>query len=215
MSPQKIREISLYGLLVFVIAVLAIQAVLVLAAVVSVWLSDGVLVMKGIMVILSAVIMSGTVSIGLAFCFSLISVSQRVVSEAGFGEKIFNNLVSNLVDDFDDGDLVSNSELNRSLNAGLKEFFKLEGDESGLFGPLSWLMTLVQRVILWATFRMVIKECSEDGKSVSLSLVRSKLGGFFDRLLIDYLNELKWDLVWKTLGVSLFVVIVGSFLLMK
>ena len=76
-------------------------------------------------------------------------------------------------------------------------------------------MTLVQRVILWATFRMVIKECSEDGKSVSLSLVRSKLGGFFDRLLIDYLNELKWDLVWKTLGVSLFVVIVGSFLLMK
>jgi len=135
MSPQKIREISLYGLLVFVIAVLAIQAVLVLAAVVSVWLSDGVLVMKGIMVILSVVIMSGTVSIGLAFYFSLISVSQRVVSEAGFGEKIFNNLVSNLVDDFDDGDLVSNSELNRSLNAGLKEFFKLEGDESGLFGP--------------------------------------------------------------------------------
>lgn len=214
MRPLKIgRQILRTGLRDFVVMMVVIQGVFgLVVSGFAFWMNKDVSLWNGILAAVVAQLLVGGVSFGVSLWFALISSAQQVLRELGFGEMVFDHLVGKQ-EEWGGQDLVSVEKLKKSLNKGMKNWFSFCDESGDLSGIMWWVSLQIQRVILMGTFRVIMKRCSEDGVHVSFELMRSKLGGAFNNLLVNYLNSMKWSALWWSLLVVVILSMVVPYLI--
>ena len=84
---------------------------------------------------------------------------------------------------------MSREQVESTLNDAAKLIFSEDLPSTRWASPLFWLAKQIQRISIWATVRVIVKSCSNDGKSVNMFELRDRLASTIDDGVVSYIKQ--------------------------
>ena len=192
-----------YALRVFGLTLLAVNLVFgVMLVSIAFWIAaDGSLV-RGVLAGSLAAILVLILGFIAAFQVTSVLAISRAIEQAAIGRRVFDAVfdIALGVSDEDPGGRFDGTQAVHGMSvADVKARLTSAGDEllrrdepvSGISGIVRWLATWLQRALVWATVKVIVRSCASGGPNPTVDLLelRSKLAGIVDREIADYLKQ--------------------------
>ena len=185
----------------FALAVLTLQTIWgILLAGLCFWIASQGSVTRGIIAVVLAVILVSVCALVIAFYFASLAVVKKAVSDAALGRSLFDTLFDYAlgVSGDDTGERpstakipthMSRAEVEETLNGAAKRILSDETPTTTLARPFFWLARRIQRISVWATVKVIVTSCSEDGTSVNMFELRDRLASTIDEGIVSHLKQ--------------------------
>ena len=136
----------------------------------------------------------------IAVYFASLSVVRKAVSDAALGRVIFDSLFEYAlgVSGEDIGErptlrrfrLTCRADrLRKRLIMPPNRFFPRNHLQPDGRARFFWLAKQIQRISIWATVKVIVKSCSNDGNSVNMFELRDRLASTIDSGVVSYLKQ--------------------------
>jgi len=187
-----------------------------LAALAFWWVSQASL-WKGILAVIWTIIVMGSLGVTASIQFSVFATVKKAIKEAQLGSRIFEKLIekstgiSGLIEDPEQ--LLTIPEVERAMNAAAAQILATDDEVMDLTGVMFWFARKMQRVAVWATVRVIVRSCTEDGETVRFNLVQDRLAGVIDQRVIDVITSLSWKIVGQLVALATVLVYGGCHLI--
>ena len=164
------------------------------------WVASQGSTFRGFLAAVFAFILVTACTLVIALYFSSLSVVRKAVSDAALGRSIFDALFDYAlgVSGADTGERpstakipthMSHEQVESTLNDTAKLIFSEDLPSTRWASPLFWLAKQIQRISIWATVRVIVKSCSNDGKSVNMFELRDRLASTIDDGVVSYIKQ--------------------------
>ena len=185
----------------FAFAVLILQVLWgVILAAFSFWIASEGSTFRGCVAAAFAFLLVTVCTLVIAVYFSSLSVVRKAVADAALGRTIFNNLFDYAlgISGEDTGERpttakipthMSREEVETTLKNAAKHILAEDPPSTRWAKPLFWLAKQIQRISIWATVKVTVKSCSNDGKSVNMFELRDRLASTIDDGIVSYVKE--------------------------
>lgn len=180
------------------------------------WVSENS-VWKGVIAVIWTIVVMGSLGVAASFQFSVFATVKKAIKESRLGSRIFELLIekstgiSGLIDDPDQ--LLAVSEVERAMNAAAGQILATDDEAPDLTEIMFWFARRMQRVAVWATVRVIVRSCSQDGETVRFALVRDRLGEVIDERVIDMTSGLCWKITAQLVSLATGLVAMGCYLI--
>ncbi len=184
-------------------------------AAITFWIASQSSLWQGVLAVIWTIIVMSSLGIAASVQFSIFATVKRAVRESQLGSQIFEKLInrSQLISEPDP--LLAVSEIQRAMNTAADEILGQDDGVTDLSSVMFWFARKMQRIAVWATARVIVKSCSEDGETVRFSQVRDRLGKVIDQRVIAFLSGLSWKIVSTLIGLATALVALGCFLICR
>lgn len=222
-SLQIITSLMGTALRAFAFAILVLECLFALAlAALCFWIASDGSIVRGAIAAGVAFTFATVATVIVAVYFAALSVVKKAVSDAGLGRTIFNSLFRHAlgVSGGDPGHMpdearvpthLSHQEVEQTLNNAARTLLSDDAPSSRWAAPVLWLAKQVQRISVWATVKVIVKSCSDDGTSVNMYQLRDRLASTIDRSVVSLIRGQFTRLVLALLsGIALVSIIVAS-----
>lgn len=150
-------------------------------------------ILRGVLAAIVALVATGFLGTILAFNVAVSLGVARAVREAQLGTKVLQALL----DEINSGSLekldgLKITELENKLNSAAKAVIADDDFPVGLAGVSQWLANRIERVVIWATVRVVISQCSSgegEDRVVDFGRLQELLSGKIDAYIIDLVRS--------------------------
>jgi hypothetical protein len=183
------------------------------------WIAADGSVVRGTIAAVLAVLMAIVVGMLVGLNLTIVMTIGRAVRQAAVGKLVFDQIfvhAMGVTDEQPEGARALTQKLHalpvREVEATLQRaadaMLAEQLEDVRLAGLFFWLARRMQRVVIWVTIRVVVRECASgrgDDAMVDLLVVRDRLAGTIDEQIIGMLREQSFRLVWALMG-AVFVV---------
>lgn len=164
------------------------------------WLASHDSWVQGIIAVVLALLLVTIASVILAGYYAAICVVRKAVVTAGIGKAVFDNLFEHVLgvtgDDTDQQPTkarvpvkVTAGELKSKFNTAARHLLAQEASATNLPAVLFWLARRIEKLAIWATVKVIVKSCSNQGDAVNLYDVRDKLAGVIDDHVVSFVKQ--------------------------
>ena len=182
------------------------------------WIAHQGSTIRGVLAAGLAFLIVTVCALVIAVYFASLSVVRKAVSDAALGRAIFDSLFEYAlgVTGEDNGERpntakvpthLSREEVEETLNNEAKQVLSEEQTSTKWAGPLFWLAKQIQRISIWATVKVIVKSCSNDGNSVNMFELRDRLASTIDDGVVSYLKQyftrIVFTVVWAVSIISM------------
>lgn len=179
-----------FGLRVFALTFLIVDLgyVLLLSAV-AVWIAADGSWVRGVLAGIVAVVAGLVVGTIVGLKFAVMRAAKAAVREAGLGKLALDAIVEQVPVQRESGWTLR--EIENGVNRGATRLLG-KSPEPGVGGLAYWLAMRVQRVVVWATVRLIVRQASRDhveGRRVDLMAVRDRLASVIDRKVLEHVQH--------------------------
>ena len=185
------------------------------------WVASQGSTLRGVLAAVLALLLVTVCALVMALYFSGLSVIRKAVSDAGLGRTIFDGLFDYAlgISGEDTGQRsttakipthMSREEVESTLNDAAKQLLSENVSSTKWAGPFFWLAKKIQRISIWATVKVIVKTCSNDGKSVNMFELRDRLASTIDDGVVSFIKQYFLRLAFCVISVaSLFSLLIA------
>ena len=164
------------------------------------WIASNGSTLRGCLAAVLAFFFVTVCTLVLALYFSSLSVVRKAVSDAGVGRTIFDALFDYAlgISGEDTGERsatakipthMSREEVENTLNGAAKRMLSETLPTTKWASPLFWFAKQIQRASIWATVKVIVKSCSNDGNSVNMFELRDRLASTIDDGVVSFIKQ--------------------------
>lgn len=202
-----------YAIRSFALAIIFLEVCWgVLLAGICFWIASDGSTARGIIAIVFAMSFVSIGAVILGFYFAALSVVRKAVSDAGIGRIIFENLFDQMlgVTGEDTGQQpdrarvpthLSAKEVEAKLNDAARRIIPDAMPSTKWAGPFFWLAGTIQRISVWATVKVIVESCSDEGDSVNLFELRNRLASVIDDGVVSFLRQYLTRLAFTVISI--------------
>ncbi|MEM8671532.1 MAG: hypothetical protein AAGG48_28690 [Planctomycetota bacterium] len=172
----------------------------VVLATLSFWIASDGSALRGVLAVILTLVLVTVCAFVIAVYFASLSVVRKAVMDVALGRIIFDTLFDYAlgVSGDDTGERSANAkvpthltreEVEKVLRDAARQVLSNDGPSTKWASPIFWLAKQIQRITIWATVRVIVKSCSQDGQSVNMFELRDRLASTIDEGVISYLKQ--------------------------
>lgn len=164
------------------------------------WIACNGSILRGCLAAVLAFFLVTVCTLIVALHFASLSVVRKAVSDAGVGRTIFDALFDYAlgISGEDTGERsatakipthMSREQLESTLKSAAKRILSEATPATKWASPLFWFAKQIQRVSIWATVKVIVKSCSNDGESVNMFELRDRLASTIDDGVVSFIKQ--------------------------
>lgn len=222
-SLQIITGLLGTGIRSFALAIMILETLWgVTLAVLCFWIASDGSTIRGILAAGLAFLLVTACALVVAVYFACLAVVRKAVSNAGLGRTIFDTLFEHALGVSGDdsgqkpatakiGTHYTRTEVEQTLNNAAKHVLSDDLPSTQWAGPVFWLAKQIQRISIWATVKVILKACSNDGTSVNMFELRDRLASTIDDGVVTFLKQYFTRLSLTVVTAVSFVLILAAY----